>query len=407
MRKIAIFVVLLIVMMLAACGRDGDARPEPQIYYEAEYEAMPEAVAEPVHEVAALDNDPAADFVKKLLNVISVYAFDEDLPPSTGRIFMFGEIHGSEATINRQLEIWGDFYTNYGMRHLFLETSYFQAQLLNLWMQADDDIILLQLFEDWRGSAAHNPYSLAFYRAIKAYYPETIFHGTDVGHQSGSAGRRFLRMLTVNDLQNTESYRLASESIEQFRRFQRERSHTVRAYYKPRNFIREFDRLGDQDVMAIHGMAHVEIGDFWGYVGVPSMATTLRERYGDNLYTFDMTHYALTRDPHDPYRIDIITVAGIDFEAAYFGRDNASFTIADGRTLAGREFWRLENAYDYFRDNPLTGNVMPFDNFPMSIETGQVFVADIHFTDGTTVRQFFRASGHYWNNRPTTQEFIP
>ena len=81
---------------------------------------------------------------------------------STGRIFMFGEMHGSQATMQRQLEIWGDFYHNYGMRHLFIEMSFFGAEFLNMWMQQDDDSILYQLFDDWQAqnTASAVPYTL-------------------------------------------------------------------------------------------------------------------------------------------------------------------------------------------------------------------------------------------------------
>jgi len=375
------------MIVFIACGSNNGTNYEPQ----AEHEHISE-IANPANSVADSGEEES---------ISAGYIQDntDELPPSTGRIFLYGEQHGCGVTMSRQLEIWGYYYTQHGMRHLFIELGYFSAQLLNLWMQTDDDTILYELFEDWRGSAAHNPYKLAFYKTIKKDFPETIFHGTDVGHQSHSSGQRFLRYLRDNGLQDSESYYLAQENIAQFRRFQREGSHAVRAYYKPQNFIREFDRLGNQDVMAIHGMAHVFFGDFQGYSGVPTMATVLYERYGDALQTFDMTHYARMRDP---YRVDIITINDIEFEASYFGNDGAIF-----RNIVGREFWRLENAYDYFQDSPLTGDVLPFDNFPMHVEVGQVFIMDIHFDDGTVHRQFYRASGHYWNNSPATQEFIP
>ncbi|MCL2198615.1 MAG: hypothetical protein FWB80_06805 [Defluviitaleaceae bacterium] len=325
-------------------------------------------------------------------------------PPSTGRIFLYGENHGSIPTMDRQLEIWGDFYNNYGMRHLFLENSYFGAQFLNMWMAADDDTILYELFEDWRGSPAHNPHTLVFYRTIKRDFPETIFHGTDVGHQSDSTGQRFLQHLTENNLQDTELYRLAQENIAQYRRFRREGNHAIRAYYKPQNFIREFDALKDQDVMAIHGMAHVAFGDFGGQRGVPTMATVLRDRYGDALQTFDMTSYA---EMHEPYRIDTITVNGVDFQASYFGNDGIRFRNMMGRNITGREFWRLENAYEHFSDIPAVQNVLPHDQFPMNVEVGQVFVIDIHFDDGVVEREFYRASGFIWNDIPATQQFYP
>lgn len=330
---------------------------------------------------------------------------ETELPPSTGRIFLYGEMHGVPAIMDRQLEIWGDFYHNYGMRHLFVELSYFTAQFLNIWMQDDDDEILYMLFNDWQGTSKHVAHTLVFYRTIKSDFPETVFHGTDVGHQSSTTGNRFLQYLTNNNLQDTEYYRLTRQNIAQFNRFNRAGSHAVRAYYKPRNFIREFDRLGDQDVMAIHGGAHISLGYFLGYTGVQSLGTVLRERYGEAVQILDMSHYG---SPHrEPYRVDTILVGNVYFEASYFGIDGHRFTAGDGREIVGREFWRLENAYEYFRDSQLTGDVLPFSNFPMFVEVGQVFIMDIHMADGMVNRMFFRASGHYWNNQRSTQEFVP
>jgi hypothetical protein len=306
--------------------------------------------------------------------------------------------------MDKQLEIWGDYYNNHNMRHLFIESPYFTAQFLNMWMQADDDTILNQLYSVWEGTLKHTPHTLAFYQTIKRDYPETIFHGTDVGHQSDTTGQRFLHHLIDNDLKDTEQYTLTRENIAQFERYQRSRSHAIRAHYKPLNFIREFDALIDQDVMAIHGWSHVDLTDNFAGLGVPSMATILKEHYGDALQTFNMRHYYFIIEP---YRSDTITIDGTEFKVSYFGNDGVRFVNGLGQQIVGREFWRLEDAYEHFKDSHLTGIVLPFDNYPMPIEVGQVFVMDIHFADNTVERQFFRASGHYWNNRPSTQEFIP
>lgn len=56
----------------------------------------------------------------------------------------------------------------------FVELPYYTAQYLNLWMQAEDDTILLEVYEDWNGSLSYNELVLDFYRSIKADCPETI-----------------------------------------------------------------------------------------------------------------------------------------------------------------------------------------------------------------------------------------
>jgi len=388
MRKIITLLILLIAIVFAACSYGNDSE-----HYDLS------ASTEHEHEVVGEANDSTCEYLDEIEGLAYNY---EDLPPSTGRIFLFGEQHASGSTKERQLEIWSEFYHNYGMRHLFIETPYFSAQLLNMWMQIDgDDTILYKWFENLHGTMSDNPYTMAFYRYIKENLPETVFHGTDVGHQSDTTGQLFLQHLIDNNLQDTESYRLTHENIAQFRHFiEQNRSHAVRtSHYKPRNFIREFDRLGNQDIMAIHGRGHVHIGNFGSYSDAPTMATILRERYGDALQIFDMLNYALLQEP---YHVETMIVGGVEFEASFFGKCDARFS-----NIIGREFWRLENAYEHLRYNRLMGATFRFDNFPMPVETGQVFVIDFHRDNGTIDRWFYRSSeGVYWNGRPAAQRFM-
>lgn len=52
--------------------------------------------------------------------------------------------------------IWKKFYNENNMRHLFIETPYFTAEYLNLWMKSDDDEIIMQIYDDMEGTAGHN-----------------------------------------------------------------------------------------------------------------------------------------------------------------------------------------------------------------------------------------------------------
>ena len=67
---------------------------------------------------------------------------------STDEIYLYGEWHSDSHILDRELEIWGEYYKK-GMRDLFVEYPYTDAQFLNLWMQADDDELLDQQFKDW------------------------------------------------------------------------------------------------------------------------------------------------------------------------------------------------------------------------------------------------------------------
>lgn len=76
------------------------------------------------------------------------------------------------------------------------------------------------------------------------------------------------------------------------------------------------------------------------------------------------------------------------------------------RDCQSREFWRLEDAYEDFKENPVTGNVLPYNNYPMKIDTGQIFVIDYTMTDGSVKRTYFRSSGAKWYGAFTTEEIL-
>ena len=101
-------------------------------------------------------------------------------PEEIGEIYLYAEYHANEHLLQKELELWRDCYAR-GMRYLFVEEAYYTAQYFNLWMQAEDDTILLEVFKDWEGSLSYNELVLDFYRSIKADCPETIFVGTDMG----------------------------------------------------------------------------------------------------------------------------------------------------------------------------------------------------------------------------------
>ena len=360
---------------------------------------------------AACNGNEANDYEIDEYEVVEYEVADNEQPepaytqPSTGRIFLFGELHGNQNTMLRQIEIWGEFYHNYGMRHLFIETGYATAQFLNMWMQADDDVILHQLFDNWRGTAKHTQYQLDFYRTIKLDFPETIFHGTDVEHTT-LIGNMFLQQLRGEGLEGTPSYQTTRLNMAQFNRFRNASCHSVRAYYKPQNFIRAFDELVGQDVMAIHGGPHVTEGvDFLGLEGVASMATTLRERYGDRLQTFDMMFYPQAQVIMTN-KTGVLEINGTAFYATYYGRSFFRFTTQLGDIVA-RDFWRVHDAYDYFADRPDEDDVFPHSNFIMGVNLGDVFVVDAHLANGDVQRLYFRDRGGYWDERRTTQAFIP
>ena len=102
----------------------------------------------------------------------------------------------------------------------------------------------------WEGTYASGAETLDFYRTVKEGCPETVFHGTDVGHQYDSTGARYRDYLEERGLTDTEDYRLTLEAIEQGEAFAEQGSDAYRENRMAENFIREFEALGGESVMA-------------------------------------------------------------------------------------------------------------------------------------------------------------
>jgi hypothetical protein len=317
---------------------------------------------------------------------------------SDGQIYLYGEEHGVDKILDKEFELWYEYYHKQDMRHLFVELPYYTAEFLNIWMQSDNNIILDELYSDWTGTASHNLNVKEFYDKIKNQCPETIFHGTDVGHQYDTTGERFLRYLQSNNKEDSEQYLLTKEIIEQGKNYYRDRDDVYRENMMVANFIPKFDKLSGESIMGIYGAAHtgLEVMDYTN--SVPCMANQLKKCYGDNIHSEDLSNWAKDIEPS---RVDTIKVDGKDYKASYFGKQN----LAGFKDYAYREIWCLENAYEDFVDRPKTQDVLPYKYYPMLIETGQVFVINYTKTDGSILRRYYRSDGSVWNNMLTTEEF--
>lgn len=252
----------------------------------------------------------------------------------SGQIYLYGEEHASEAILEEEFELWNTYYHDNGMRDLFVELPYYSAEFLNLWMKSDTDDILEQLYQDWEGTAIHSQVVLDFYKQIKSECPETVFHGTDVGHQYQSTGERYLAYLQeTGQSSSSEQYQLAQEAIEQGQHYYQYSDDVYRENTMTENFIREFDRLNGVDVMGIYGAAHIGI-DALDYTTntIPCMANQLHERYGDAVHAEDLT---LVRDA---YTVDTVQIGEKEYSAFYFGKTELSAILPDYQC---REFWRL------------------------------------------------------------------
>ncbi len=310
--------------------------------------------------------------------------------PVGGQIYLYGESHNEELQLKKELELWQGYYAT-GMRHLFVEMASYTADYLNLWMQAKDDTILEELYKDWVGTQCHSQQVLDFYRAIKETCPETIFHGTDVGHQYRSTGTRYLVWLNYKGLKDSDTYRQTLDTIEQGKTYYRDNNAAYRESKMVENFVQAYDALEGESVMGIYGAFHVSRD---GEDSFPRMAAQLAQRYPDALHTADVAQLCA----EDPI-LEEITIGDMTYTASYWGEQDVSDFSPDYVT---RKFWRLEEGTEDFSGCPVLGDFLPYNNYPMQIRTGQVFLLDYTAADGTVTRMCYRADGTFWNGLPTT-----
>lgn len=319
---------------------------------------------------------------------------------ASGSIYLYGEVHGTPKIMDKEFELWSEYYHNKGMRHLFVELSYFSAEYLNLWMQSDNDDILDEIYDDLGRTLSHIPYTKTFYKKIKSECPETIFHGTDIGHQYDTIGGRYISYLAANGLTGSEKYILTKGAIQQGQIYYSKYDNVYRENKMTENFIREFEKLGRESVMGIYGSAHTGLDAMDNSTqSIACMAIQLQEHYGDNIYSEDLSWIAKDIEPS---RVDDITLQGKKYAASYFGK----WDFNELKDYAYREFWRLEDAYEDVKDLPLVNNYLPYDNYPMLIETGQVFMINYTKTDGSVEREYHLSNGKVWDEGTySTQQF--
>lgn len=177
-------------------------------------------------------------------------------------IFLYGEAHDYKGIKKAEVDLWGKYYKEYGIRNLFIEYSYIDAQFLNMWMKSEDDKILNQLYDDFEGTFAHTEENLNFFKEIKEKYPETVFYGTDICHTYETGGKRYLKYLEENGKVETDDYNRAIESINQGKKYYKltEKDGIHRKYREKamiKNFVNEYEKLEDKRIMGVYGTPHI------------------------------------------------------------------------------------------------------------------------------------------------------
>lgn len=331
------------------------------------------------------------------LEVIEENEVLEEEVLSPGNIYLYGEYHGEEIILNRELELWGEYYDE-GMRHLFIELPFYTAEYLNVWMQETGDETFDLLYKAWEGTQTHNDYVRAFYKGIKDNYPETIFHGTDVGHQYHSTGISYLDYLRRQGLEDSEAYLRTKAVIKQGKNYYSDNDDAYRENMMVENFVYAFDQLNGESIMGIYGGAHTGIDEMSYYGGVESMANQLNDIYPSLITSTDLS---VLLKLTEPLRIESLTIEGQVYEAAYLGMDDMS-GFKDYKT---REFWRIENAYEDFKDHVLVNNVLPYEQYPVVVKSNEIFAVKMTKTDGSEIFYYYVANDVEYNGKSATQEF--
>ena len=321
--------------------------------------------------------------------------------PETGRIYLYGETHADAACLEQEMAAWDRYYKELGMRDLFIEVPSYTAQFMNLWMKAEDDAILSRLFEDLEGTLMHDQKIWDFYKSIKEQYPETVFHGFDVGHQYNTTGARYLIGLALTGQMGSADWDEAQRVIDQGKQYYQTGDNAYRENAMTENLTRAFEALPmGASVMVITGSAHSNLYAMDYYTGaVPCMANQLRQQYGAALVARNLSagiDYARAGETAP------VTLGGAEYTAVCLGEQD--LTALSDQYLS-RTYWLIPDSYAAAAALPADGTVLPHTEYISPVETGQVYRLDYLCADGSTVQWFYRADGALWQDIPVTTGF--
>ncbi len=306
----------------------------------------------------------------------------------TGMIYLYGEFHGQKKILAQELDLWQNYYHQEGMRHLFLEDPYFKAQLLNVWMQEDNDEILEEIIgSNFDLDAVHN-----FFRAIKETCPDTVFHGVDIsGYKSTHAGYIYRDYLEDNNLSDSEFYKLNVKAIEEVLHYTKTGDGEYREQRMYENFIREFNQL-DESVMAIFGNAHIS-NDLVTMDGqtYTSIAKLLSDHFDDRVVRTDLSDALLNGLLEEAISYDELIIADKTYQVAYYGKNE--FTGSD--MILSYDYYRVIDAFEDFKDNHQLDTLIYPHHYPMKLSDQEVYLTVAHLKDQTTMNYYAITNGIY------------
>ena len=127
-------------------------------------------------------------------------------------------------------------------------------------MQAPDDKILHEVYNDLKG-AQHTESYFIFFKQLKEKYPETVLYGTERGFFS--TGKRYLNYLKENGLENSIKYELAVQCMQQGQEAVEKikSAHTFARQKRLENFIAAKKRTGISQAICCIQYCDLEPGD--------------------------------------------------------------------------------------------------------------------------------------------------
>ena len=128
MMKIKLLALVIFVMMLMpSCSSNKTVQaPDGSRITQNEMGTIPPSPISgvPSSESATSDNQE----IEQSSGVAQADDSQAPAPPIIGEIYLYGETHGVEAILDKELELWNEYYYhNNGFRHLFIEFGYCSA----------------------------------------------------------------------------------------------------------------------------------------------------------------------------------------------------------------------------------------------------------------------------------------
>lgn len=306
---------------------------------------------------------------------------NDSLIYSQGHIYLYGETHNVEEIVSKELEIWGKHYSDEDMRHLFIEAAYYTAELMNVWMNQEHDELIDFIFDNYPShmSDIEKAVQKGFYKKIKSRYPETIFHGTDVGHQYDTIGEYYIDYLEEQGFKDSKKYNLAQENMLQGIKYYEAYDIEYREKMLLQNFVREYEELNGESVMGIYGAYHTRLPNKKSTE--INLATDLTEIYGEDLTITDLT-----------YEIATLIINDVHYMTEHYYK---SFSDGPGDIVAIEQWYFIDNE-DLFSDYPTWGAISG-NFYSKSLAPNQVYRTDFTMKDGSVDTVYSRVDENFFS----------